>query len=83
MLINTESFLLLILNVSLSQTVKIVAIFKSPFHVSHLAMTNVSANQSAQFIIQSHVILVGVFVVIFWSKILIIHNLSRVWFFDK
>ena len=60
-----------------------VAIFESPFHVSYLAMTNVSANQSAQLIIQSHIILIGVFVVIFWSKILIIHNLSRVWFLDK
>ena len=60
-----------------------VAIFQSHFHVSYPAMKNVSANQSAQFIIQSHVILVGVFVVIFGSKILIIHNLSRVWSFDK
>ena len=59
------------------------AIFQSRFHVSYLAMTNVSATQSAQFIIQSHVILVGVFVVIFGSKILIIHNLSRVWSFDQ
>ena len=60
-----------------------VVIFQSLFRVSYLAMTSVSDNQSAQFIIQSHVILVGVFVVIFGSKIQIIHNLSRVWSFEK
>ena len=52
--------------------------FQSPFQVSYLAMTSVSAGQTAQFIIQSHVILVGVFATTFRSTVLIVPNLSRV-----
>ena len=56
---------------------------QSLFHPSYVAMTSVSANQTGQFIIQLHDILVGVFATTFRSTILIIHNLSGVWSFDK
>ena len=57
-----------------------VTIFKSPFHVSYIRK---HISQSAQFIIQSRVILLGVFAVIFRPPIPIILSLSTVCLLDK
>ena len=61
---------------------KMVASFKSPFHVSYIPKY-LCDNQSAEFISQSHVILLGVFAVILRPLIPIIHYLSSVCLLDK